>query len=183
MPRSKTVYVAKVDNLRYDCHFVATNDQTVWKDTPDANAIRSAIDNKSQDNEVSMDSVIHISWTPVVIEPGFSAQFKNNKKSTEKYGDTPTEATKYLDFPEVYSIDRDPVTSSSSIDGQIVDILRNLTGSVHYTTINSYLNTEELSDQYSNEDIQTELIDLQESGEARQTRDGNEWWTASTSRN
>lgn len=173
MSRSKTVYVARVNNLRYNCHFIATNDQTVWKDTPKLNAIRSAIDNKDTNNTVPMKDVSHISWTPVIIEQGFSAHIKDEEQ--EKYGDTPTEATKYLDFPETYEIDRDPITDSTTLENQIIDIIQYLPGAVHYTTIPNYLNYEEINEQYTSEDILTRLENM--SSNVYQTKEGNEWWS------
>lgn len=175
---SKLVYVAKVNNLRYDCHFVATNDDVVWKDTPDQKSVNAAFKNREDMAEtIPYDNISNVGWTAVEIRPGCYARFKN----AEEYqvGDTPYEATKYLDFDEVYEIDRDNITEKETLEGQIVDILRKLHGSVHYTTIPNYINYREISSSSMKpESILEELDSMEPRTSVYRTKDGDDWWSA-----
>lgn len=177
---SKLVYVAKVDNLRYDCHFVATNDDVVWKDTPDQKAVNAAFKNKEDMAEtVPYDQVSDVSWTAIEIKPGCYARFKNTEK--HQVGDTPHEATKYLQFDEVYRINRDPITEQETVQDQITDVLRKLHGSVHYKTIPNYLNYQKIPytrSETTSETILEDLKSMENSTSVYATKDGDEWWSA-----
>lgn len=176
----KLVYVAKIDNLRHNCQFIATNDDVVWKDTPDQKAINAAFKNKENMAEtVPYDQVKHVSWTAVEVRPGCYARFKN--ADSYQVGDTPHEAATYLEFEDSYNIQREPVTESEDLQGQIVDILRKLHGSVHYESIPNYLNYDKLdSDQskMTSSQMMQDLKSFESNTSIYRTKDGDEWWSA-----
>ena len=176
----KLVYVAKIDNLRYDCQFVATNDEVVWKDTPDQKSINAAFKNKEDMAEtVPYDQVKHVSWTAIEVMPDCYARFKNAE--TYQVGDTPHEAATYLEFDESYNIEREPITEEDNIQDQAVDILRKLHGSVHYETVPKYLNYEKIpysrSELTSNQ-IRQDLKSFESDTSIYRTKNGDEWWSA-----
>lgn len=173
--KSKLIHVAKIDNLRYDCNFVATNDEYVWQDTPNKKAVNAVYRNKEDlAKTIPFDYVEDVDWTGVRIEPGFKAYIKNTEQI--KRGETPAEAVHYLDFDETYQLNRPPVTDSTSVEQQIEDILRNLTKSVHITTIPKYLNREKLDRDYDTQDIMSIMENMNESP-IYQTRSGDKWWS------
>lgn len=174
---ARLIHVAKVDNLRYDCNFITTNDDTVWKDTPDSKSVNLAFQQKDEKGEhLQYNQVDHISWEMVRILPGFTAKIDGTNEY--KSGDSPHEAVKYLDFPNVYSIDRDPITTSDSLNKQIIDILQYHTGSVHYTIISKYLNYSTLDiDTLSNEETKEILGDIETSDSVYRTTDSDSWWS------
>lgn len=175
---SRIVYVSRVDNLRYNCKFVATNDDYVWKDTPNQKSVDAAFyGKKERAKTIPYEYVDEVCWTSVEIISGYYARKKNEKSSSEKVGDTPFEAVSYLEFEEVYSIDRDPITQSQSIDEQIIDILRYHTGSVHYTSLNNYMNKKQLNDGEYTNNMKKHLIELSQSENIYPTTDNKDWWS------
>lgn len=174
---SRSVYVAQVSNLRYDCSFVSTNDDYVWKDTPDQKSVNAAFYGKEDmASTIPYKYVQNIKWTTVEIISGFQARIKD-KPNDIKYGETPSEAVEYLDFDNTYKIERDPITESDDISKQIKDILRYLTGSVHYTSINNYTNNNKLKQEYTNDDIKNKLQDISQTGNVYMTSENDEWWS------
>jgi hypothetical protein len=174
---SRTVYLAPVDNLRYNCKFIATNDDYVWKDTPEQKSINAAFyGDKDMAKTIPYEYVENVNWTAVEIISGFQAR-KRNESDIVKFGDTPFEAVSYLKFDEIYKIDRQMITDSLEIEEQIKDILRYHTGSVHYSVINNYTNNDKLNKQYSDEEIKNLLMDISDKSSIYSTSEGYEWWS------
>jgi hypothetical protein len=173
------VYVSRVDNLRYNCKFVSTNDDYVWKDTPNQKSVDAAFyGKKDRAKTIPYKYVDEVRWTPVEIISGYYARKKENKESSGKVGDTPFEAVSYLDFDNKYSIDRDPITESKELEQQVFDILRYHTGSVHYTTLNNYLNEELLDDEdITNKRIKEYLVELSKNTNVYSTTNNKKWWS------
>lgn len=177
MPRGKEklIHVAKIDNLRYDCEFVATNDEYVWQDTPNKKSVNAVYRNKVDlAKTIPFDYVEGVSWTGIKIMPGFEAKIKGENEI--KRGDTPAEAVSYLNFSNTYKVDRPTVTDSQSVESQIEDILRNLVGAVHFKTIPNYLNKDKLNEEYSEQEVKQILDDMTNSS-VYPTRSGDEWWS------
>ena len=173
---SRTVYIAKITNLRYGCEFVSTNDDLVWKDTPNQKSIDAAFYGKDDmAKTIPYEYVSDVTWTPVEIISGYQARLKN-KPDEVMYGDTPFEAVSYLDFDDKYEINRDPITEESTIQNQIKDILRYHTGAVHYSTINNYTNNK-LNDKYTDSEIKEILKELSEKSGVYTTKQGDNWWS------
>lgn len=175
---SRTVYLAKVSNLRYGCEFVATNDDLVWVDTKKEKSVDAAFyGKKDMSRTIPYDYVDHMSWTPVEIISGFYARKKNGDQES-MIGDTPFESVSYLQFDDKYEIDRPNITDSNKLKNQICDILRYHTGSVHLETIQNYLNYSKLDKkEYSITQIESEVVSLSETKSVYSTKDGNKWWS------
>lgn len=167
------VHVAKIENLRYDCEFITTNDRHVWKDTPKGSAVNASYHSRREITDtVPFSYVEDVKWTTVIVRPGFQANIRG--KDNIKRGDTPDEAVSYLNFDETYKIRRPPVTEKQSVRNQIQDILRSLSGAVHFTTVPKYLNKDKLDDDYTSEDIKDILVGMDST---YKTRTGDEWWS------
>lgn len=174
---SRTVYVAKITNLRYGCKFISTNDNLVWKDTPEQKSIDAAFYGKDDmAKTIPYEYVSDVNWTPVEIISGYQARLKNDPDQV-MYGDTPFEAVSYLDFNNEYEIKRDPITKESTIQDQIKDILKYHTGAVHYSTINNYTNDNQLNNEYNNQEIKDILKKLSSESGVYTTKQGNDWWS------
>lgn len=174
---SKMVHVAKVDNLRYQCQFVSTNDEYVWKDTPDQKSVNACFYNKEDLAEtVPYEQVKNVSWTTIQILPGYYARIKNSE--THQVGDTPHEATSYIEFKKTYRLDRPPITEETNLRDQIIEVLRKLHGSVHHTTIPSYLNYDKIDEnQLSSDETLEYLESLEDSTSIYKTTDSQTWWS------
>lgn len=174
---SRNVYIAKITNLRYGCKFVSTNDDLVWKDTPKQKSVDSAFYGRDDmAKTIPYEYVSNVEWTPVEIISGYQARLKN-KPDNVMYGDTPFEAVSYLEFSNEYEIERDPITKKSTIQDQIKHILRYHTGSVHYSTINNYTNSNQLNNEYDNSEIKEILKELSNESGVYTTKQGEDWWS------
>jgi hypothetical protein len=175
---ARLVHIAKVDNLRYNCEFIATNDDYVWKDTPSQKSVNACFYNDEDLAEtIPYEQVHNISWSAIRIAPGYYAKFKDGDE--HQVGDTPHEAVSYLEFEDVYSIDRPAITQENNIQDQVVDILRKLHGGVHYSTIPNYLNYTEIDqNSVSNNEIIDILEDLEKRTSIYKTTDSPMWWSA-----
>lgn len=174
---STLIHVAKVNNLRYGCNFIATNDEYVWKDTPNESSGDAVFRNKeNMAKTIPFDYVSDVSWTSIQVLPGYHIR-KKNEPDTESIGDTIGEALNYIEFDEVYKIDRPSITESETINEQIKDIVRYHTGAVHTETVYRYLNKENLDKDYSLEDIQSTMNRIKSDEPIYQTRQSEKWWS------
>lgn len=173
------VHAARIENLRYDCHFVTTNDTFVWKDTPNESAITAAFNSDEKIAEtISHSKVDNVSWTTVEIKPGFEARIKGEEETA--VGDTPGRAAESLSFPETYELDRKQITSSGEVETQIVDILKSLNGAVNVQTIPKFLNYQIIDiNEITIQEITERLIKMEEHTNVYRTRgDDTTWWSA-----
>lgn len=173
------VHTAKIENLRYDCHFVTTNDTYVWKDTPNESAVTAAFkSDKTIADTISHNRVDDVSWTTVEVKSGFEARIRGEEETAVE--DTPGRAVEGLSFPETYDIKREQITNADEVETQIVDILKSLNGAVNVQTIPEFLNYQSLDiEEITIQETTEKLIKMEEHTNAYRTR-GNDtnWWSA-----
>lgn len=171
------IKVAKVDNLRNDNTFVATDGETYWKDTYPGGAVDAAYDGEDKyDQAEVIDEPDDLEMMTVQITESFKARFSG--KLEYQLGDTPGEAVMYLDFPEIQSLSMPEVTTADDINSQISEILTVLEGEVYIRDILDNINQDELNGTKPTLDELKEILkDMEEDNVVYRSRGNYDtWW-------
>lgn len=175
---SKEIGVARVDNLRADHLYVATDGEKYWKDTYPSGAIDAAYDSDCQFNDAEeIEEPEELTFFTIEITGDYYARRKND--DVVQHGETPGESVMDIILPdEPQSLKQPDITDARTIKKQILDIISQLDGAVYITDIQDRFNEDLLKQPVPNKDeliiILSEMADDNKVRRARGNYDT--WW-------